>query len=132
MGKSEGTMEIVLKCIKCNEKVFKNKTTFNEHKKYSMAKLGEFGFWCDLCPKSFCSKVLLNHHIAKVHHRKRLYLCESCPKSFSNHSGLAYHHESVHSGITQTCPICINSFKSAKYVERHILTVHERINRFKC
>ena len=53
---------------------------------------------CNICTKSFQTKMKLNIHIKTIHGSQKHYKCESCNKLFSQAYNLKKHIEKVHEG----------------------------------
>ena len=75
---------------------------------------GKMSLKCNICPKEFAYKYLLNHHIREIHEKIRSFSCDICSKV--------------------VCPICAHAFSRGTYLKRHIeenTRLHERYENFK-
>ncbi|CRL07559.1 CLUMA_CG020524, isoform A [Clunio marinus] len=81
-----------LTCIECN-KVFKTSHSMKEHKAWEHGTVDKF--ICDICGKSFMSRIKLTSH-QKYHQEEKMKLCKICPSTFTEEKGLKTHLRRVH------------------------------------
>ena len=60
---------------------------------------------CDICTKSFKTKLSLKNHTDSVHEGK-VYSCDLCTKVFKTKLTLKIHIERIHEGKLYLCDIC--------------------------
>lgn len=84
--------------------------------------LGENGFTCETCGKSFNRRSRLTLHIKYVHEGAEPFMCTVCNKALLRKEDVQRHHI-VHSGIkAHACPICDKRFAMKSSLKIHLLT----------
>ena len=64
---------------------------------------------CNICPKEFTYKYLLNHHIKKIHEKISSFSCDICSNGFGYKRHLKRHLKDVHeNAISFVCDVCNN------------------------
>ena len=119
----------ICKCFKC-EKVFKTRSSLNEHNKYNHS------VTCSKCGKIFINLEQIHlKYFLKMHENICEYMdsnpmevddmnCKLCQKNFNLPSVLKDHFESVHNKI-HYCETCGNSFSKQEKLRIHVQSVHE-------
>ena len=80
---------------------------------------------CQLCSKTFKSKLILNYHKKSVHDVHDEKNCEKCDKTFKHKRNLIDHIKSVHEGIrSDPCQFCGKDFITEKRLKEHMASVH--------
>lgn len=85
-------------------------------------------FKCDLCPREYCSRRAVIHHITQVHlsgSKKKVFNCKECNRSFTNSKYLK-EHLFAHSNNPRPfkCDRCRNDYKSRRALIHHKKVVH--------
>lgn len=84
--------------------------------------LGENGFTCETCGKSFNRRSRLTLHIRYVHEGAEPFMCTVCNKALLRKEDVQRHHI-VHSGVkAHECPICKKKFAMKSSLKIHLLT----------
>jgi len=88
------------------------------------------------CTKNFLRESHLKHHIKSAHSGVRDYVCEweGCGKTFITATRLRRHH-AAHEGREKfRCTVagCGQTFRKHGTLQRHIITIHEGRDPFKC
>jgi len=81
-------------------------------------------FKCDLCEKSFTSKILLEDHV-NIHTGEQPYECTDCDKSFSSQSSLKEHRRVVHGPPVKGSYEC---HCGLSFVREAALAIHQQIH----
>lgn len=90
-------------------------------KKPKPGKKKEASVVCDLCSKTFPSRVNLKMHYTQVHIGDRLYPCNECDQSFKTSKHLKRHQNGVHSvEKLYVCDACDTKFKYRDGWRRHV------------
>ena len=89
---------------------------------------------CPYCDKKFI-KHLLQDHISAVHLKESKYKCEVCEKSFGSKVNRRRHvrliHENADNVTPVTCTICEKTFRGKFYLKKHISLVHDNVRKEK-
>ncbi|XP_030033883.2 zinc finger protein 585B isoform X2 [Manduca sexta] len=109
-------------CPYCSERFFQeNYRVLHLVEKHGMTKPN---YNCNICPKTFITRSLLNNHIKNVHKKERNHPCEVCHNLFYTKSDLT-RHKVVHTGEKKySCNVCKNNFVSKDTLRRHIKRTH--------
>lgn len=107
------------------ESEIKDKVTVSKYRKYA----------CDVCPKLFKQKYVLNQHREEVHNIKRN-VCITCGKPFACRATLKRHNIRFHShslieAFPHCCDTCNQRFNSLAKFNDH-KTLHTDPDAFKC
>ncbi|KAL6261496.1 hypothetical protein P5V15_006585 [Pogonomyrmex californicus] len=135
-------------CPHCNEKFARRKHLEIHLFRTHGEKVVKHPHLCDICPKSFPKRVLLNHHRAKHsyqngkvcsecgdmismdtdkkeheenHCKKRQFKCQQCLQTFSNEQTYLSH---IQNHDNYKCPNCDTTFASKRKVHEHLKAVH--------
>ena len=79
-------------------------------------------FTCDICSASFLTNSNLRRHVL-IHSDVKLCVCETCGKSFKDAGSLKQHTFS-HGGPDYRCTVCLQTFTSPVYLNRHLSRLH--------
>ncbi|XP_031765179.2 oocyte zinc finger protein XlCOF6.1-like [Galleria mellonella] len=88
-------------------------------------------FSCDLCEKSFRTKMVMLQHRRQVHEKEKSHLCQFCSKSFFKKYHLQIHLRSHTKEKPYECPDCGKCFSSTTILKNHRL-IHTDIKLFAC
>lgn len=93
---------------------------------------GRRDFKCDLCPKAFTAKDVLNNH-RKSHFDERPFVCEQCGRGFKNVALLRMHTKYTHTKdfTTYPCTTCQKEFRTKSSLSYHMM-IHTGDVRFTC
>ena len=91
-----------------------------------------YKFACEHCNKVVSNRYTLEYHINKYHEMIKRYPCSQCPEAFYDSLSLKKH-EDKHNGINQfECSHCHKVFASKALCTRHVKTIHEKNEVYKC
>jgi uncharacterized C2H2 Zn-finger protein len=124
------------KCLKCCQP-FKCFTVMKEH-----AKGCKLTFTCDICCKAFNIESSLLSHF-KIHrkfdkntwlgarkHKNSAFKCTDCKIYFANEGFYNNHFANIHKANNKlTCHICGKLVRNRKYMEQHLVLVHNILKR---
>jgi len=85
---------------------------------------------CDICGKTFTHMYALNNHL-KMHSRSNGHMCQICKKYIATPNQLLKH-LGKHTNRKLSCAHCRKKFSLTKMLNRHIMTVHENVEGFRC
>ena len=80
---------------------------------------------CNICQKTFQSKVSLHYHVKGQHQEKRSHQCNECEKRYSSAGHLKRHVDSIHRKKSYQCDSCTKSYSMKDTLNEHIKDVHE-------
>lgn len=128
---------------------------FNDSRHYKnhlLTHIDSQPFKCDLCPKGYKRKQLLEFHLIGAHQTERKlhcticdfetinlqdlkrhrnvhlknFKCEVCEKEFRERRYLTLHHETVHvKERNYQCMLCDKDFFAEQYVKKHLKRAHD-------
>ncbi|XP_054628702.1 zinc finger protein 37-like [Dunckerocampus dactyliophorus] len=85
---------------------------------------GEKPFHCHLCEKKFVKKVELKVHL-KWHNGEKRHWCPYCGKGFFDYNNWK-RHKYIHTGEKpHSCPHCAKHFKQSSHLKKHVRNVHK-------
>lgn len=118
-------------CDVCG-KMYKIRKAMLEHRKTHDTTYKKSKIKCNMCPKSFCNRYILECHIRDIHlGQKKSYLCSTCGKSFTTKHSLA-EHTNAHTGVKpHVCEHCGKSFSYESALRDHRYT-HTDAKHFWC
>ncbi|CAL1541248.1 unnamed protein product, partial [Lymnaea stagnalis] len=118
-------------CDVCG-KMYKIRKAMLEHRKTHDTNFKKTKVKCEMCPKSFCNRYILECHIRDIHMgQKKSYLCSTCGKSFTTKHSLA-EHTNAHTGVKpHVCEHCGKSFSYESALRDHRYT-HVDAKHFWC
>jgi uncharacterized Zn-finger protein len=88
-------------------------------------------FQCDLCPKSYPTKIELKNHLI-ASHSEQTFKCDECDFTTKRKVNLNGHKKGKHSNVKPfSCLVCEKKFKSAKELLQH-QAVHKTKKDFEC
>uniref|UniRef100_A0A1I7XW65 C2H2-type domain-containing protein n=1 Tax=Steinernema glaseri TaxID=37863 RepID=A0A1I7XW65_9BILA len=90
---------------------------------------------CDLCSKTYKTKMQLTEHVEIFHLHQKNYTCDVCSTSFGRRGTLRHHKEMVHLGKTFKCTYenCEHpAYKCFKALCAHIRSAHTGERPYKC
>ncbi|XP_063437223.1 uncharacterized protein LOC134718551 [Mytilus trossulus] len=124
------------KCSTCG-KGFKQNSTMRthedihnpEHLRKRKSKKGVRDHHCEVCKRSFSSKVTLLNHSRL--HTGDLFTCEVCNREFTYLKQYVIHKRKHTGEITDKCHICGRGFICAGYLRKH-LKMHAGTRKWKC
>ncbi|OXA53750.1 hypothetical protein Fcan01_10107 [Folsomia candida] len=121
------------RCPDCS-KIIRVPTHFKEHR---LIHTGEKPCVCATCGAAFRRKRELLVHLERLHStEKKEFFCDQCPKSFPVRYLLMTHrriHLMAKKPIVYVfCPKCPKQFKNRRYLNRHVVAVHDQVRKFKC
>ncbi|XP_059154133.1 zinc finger and BTB domain-containing protein 24-like [Physella acuta] len=118
-------------CDVCG-KMYKIRKAMLEHRKTHDNNFKKTKVKCEMCPKSFCNRYILECHIRDIHMgQKKSYLCSTCGKSFTTKHSLA-EHTNAHTGVKpHICEHCGKSFSYESALRDHRYT-HTDAKHFWC
>ena len=109
-------------CQHC-AKTFINEKNYVEHVKSKHEKITPFH--CDLCTRSFATKVVLMTHKRNMHERVR---CDDCGKEMCNNFILRKHKATVHQTLPKDafqCQYCPQFYVVKTMLDQHLESVHQ-------
>ena len=147
--------ELMTKCEVCNKTIKKNilslylKNHIKRHKRCnkcysSFTTVDELNkhkddckiiLQCKYCMKQFGYPDNLNHHIKKFQEGTRLksFKCDDCSKTFNLQSNLQRHNVTVHQKIkSHKCDTCERHFGTKQELKRHNASVHDDLQKLIC
>ena len=82
--------------------------------------------YCNICKRTFSDRNKRDHHIERIHEKKRPFPCEICSKSFPTNFELNGHVSRMHSGkIKFQCEKCEIDFTDRETFQAHLDLLHE-------
>ncbi len=121
-------------CDTCN-RFYADKVRFDKHKEMHKTSVKK-GCTCNICFRSLCNRMSLDHHLISMHHRSeqgrvdisqnvpaksKIYACTKCKMSFSNKRRWK-HHQNIHIALKLIrCFSCDRTFS-----RRESLFIHQR------
>ncbi|XP_035707818.1 zinc finger protein 37 [Folsomia candida] len=120
------------RCPDCS-KIIRVPTHFKEHR---LIHTGEKPCVCATCGAAFRRKRELLVHLERLHStEKKEFFCDQCPKSFPVRYLLMTHrriHLMAKKPIVYVfCPKCPKQFKNRRYLNRHVVAVHDQVSEFR-
>ena len=92
---------------------------FQSLKMEDISKISKSTVKCDLCGKTFGSKINLSEHISK-HKCNKSYSCSDCNKAFATISALKDHLKNHVVDKPFSCDVCYKNFSKQTYLSMHI------------
>ncbi|CAH1792574.1 unnamed protein product, partial [Owenia fusiformis] len=130
VGKSKKSKSNLFRCGLCDVFSTFHKSSLIRHMRTAHEEK-DITYACDICPKVYRSKMLLQEHIRGVHEKR--YRCSQCPKALCTASGLRRHEEFIHNGsMPHTCVLCDKKFRDMQDLEGHINNIHRKYAPFSC
>ena len=81
---------------------------------------------CNICKRTFSVRHKRDHHVERIHEKKRPFPCEICSKSFPTNFELNGHVSRMHSGkIKFQCEKCEIDFTDRETFQAHLDLLHE-------
>ena len=93
---------------------------------YSIHKIGDPKFKCELCPYASMIRDHFNSHIKGVHEKARDHVCGECGYAFSEKGVLKRHKEAMHGKRDNKfkCDLCPYETHAKRYLRQHVTNVH--------
>ncbi|TRY94892.1 hypothetical protein DNTS_032992 [Danionella cerebrum] len=86
---------------------------------------------CDVCKRSFSSRVLLRNHTCEAHTEVQVSICASCSIPLSSEQDLEEHVcsnvQATHSSSLFRCELCLQHFLSEQDFQQHFLSTHVQV-----
>ena len=79
---------------------------------------------CEICNKTFSSKINLKNHFEGTHLGLIKYKCDMCEKGYTTVSGLNTHINVVHKKIRFNCSHCDQTFSEKGNLKVHVQRIH--------
>lgn len=123
--------KVFLECLQCNSGLPRWNTMMIHIKNHAEPKIKQF-FSCEICSKTFKSKISLSTHILS-HRGERNFVCKfsGCTKTYLTKYQLKFHEREVHTPENKrkfVCGICKSRFASSSTLKIH---QNQRHNDFK-
>lgn len=114
--------KVFLECLQCNSGLPRWNTMMIHIKNHAEPKIKQF-FSCEICSKTFKSKISLSTHILS-HRGERNFVCKfsGCTKTYLTKYQLKFHEREVHTPENKrkfVCGICKSRFASSSTLKIH-------------
>ena len=87
---------------------------------------------CRVCMVKFSKASNLKTHVKKFHEdaKIRIFKCDDCAKTFNSHYNLQRHHLTVHQKLkSYKCETCGKNFGEKQALNNHNISVHEDLKK---
>lgn len=117
-----------LTCIVCGL-VCARKETLRSH--FVRKHTQHYRYSCEHCGKKFKIKGDLTTH-TRLKHREPPVMCDVCGKTCRNSHSLYTHQKHAHYKAKYECPLCHRRLVTQENLDQHVLTQHERREKYMC
>ena len=116
-----GTAEKKFACNICEKPfAFAIELTQHQNSVHSATKK----YQCHICLKYFCESGTVGKHIKSVHQKETNFKCDTCDKTFFANAKLKIHMKSVHEQRNFECNKCSKAYGTNENLQRHIRENH--------